>query len=88
MLAVVVTAEETTRKPKKTVKLYVPKTPFEACKVTCFRVYMMNKVQISRLEGEDFEQMDEMLNMLDDKFRTCNGYCDKMAAMYKIQPYY
>ena len=38
----------------------------------------MNKVQLSRLEGEDFPQMDEMVDMLERKFDKCVSYCDKM----------
>ncbi|KAK2151708.1 hypothetical protein NP493_2580g00006 [Ridgeia piscesae] len=55
-----------------------PKNAHEACRFTCFRTFVMNKVQLSRLEGEAFPQMDEMVDMLERKFQKCFRYCDKM----------
>ena len=55
-----------------------PKNAHEACRFTCFRVFLMNKVKMSRLEGEGFAEMDEMMDMLARKFQKCFFYCDKM----------
>ncbi|KAI0215892.1 hypothetical protein LSAT2_032027 [Lamellibrachia satsuma] len=55
-----------------------PKNAHAACRITCFRVLTMNKIHLSRMEGQDFPEMDDMVDMLEKKFEKCFGYCDNI----------
>ncbi|KAI0229187.1 hypothetical protein LSAT2_020384 [Lamellibrachia satsuma] len=55
-----------------------PKDAHAACRFTCFRTFIMNKVMLSRVEGEEFTQMDTMVDIVEKKIEKCFSYCDKI----------